>query len=233
MERFELLTTVSDLLRGKDSSVWHEILEKAVQGEDPYLTRVPQVQVLEVNRSEGVDPENLIAHLQQKGEMEVDEKIIAAFEREKKTENFRIRKTLGLYNNGEVLIQFAPDMFGIEYNEYEPNGFGAKASVAYPKVVESAIKYGFKQPDLVSALYFRSRFLDAHRYTEGTSYYVACKPVLYADDQLPIIPVLDYDRYRGWAIRGCEVGGDTLLNMSFGTGQGEHFESTFVFALER
>ena len=232
MDRFDLVATMADVLRGKDASVWHEILEKALRREDPYVVQVPQVSILDVNWREGIDPEDLITHLQSKKDMEIDEKIVAAFEREKKSESFRFLKTLRLHN-GEVLIQFAPHAFGVEYDEYERDTFGANASIAYLKVVEAALKYGFKQPDLVSALYFRSRFLDAHRYTEGTNYYVACKPVLYADDKPPIIPVLDYDRYRGWAIRGCEVGPDTLLNMSFGTGQGEHFESTFVFVLPR
>ncbi len=230
MNDFEMITKIGDLLRGKDSSVWCEILEKTLKHEDPYAIRVPQVPILDVNWREDVDPENLITALLAKPNMEIDEKIIAAFERIKRSSSFSFQKALR-HHNGQVLVQFQPHAFGVEYDSYERDTFGANASISYPKVVEAALKYGFKQPDLISALYFRARFLDAHRYSEGTSYYVACKPLLYADDKPPIIPFLDYDRYRGWAIRGQEV--DTPLDMSHGTGQGEHFESTFVFMLPR
>lgn len=232
MDRFELVTTMVDRLRGKDASVYHEILEKALNGHDPYTVRVPQVPILDVSWCDGVNPRDLIVRLQQNERMEVDEKIVAAFGREKNREDFPFSfyETF-LQLHAQVMVQFDPHLFGIEYAQYERSDFGATASIHYERVVEAALKYGFKQPNLVSALYFRLRFLDAHRYTEGTRYYIACKPLVYADDKPPIIPVLDYDRYRGWSIRGQEV--DAPLNMSFGTGQGEHFESTFVFVLPR
>lgn len=232
MDNFGLVSNVVELLRGKDASVWHEILERTLKGDDPYATRIPQVPILEVIRDDGITFENIMIHLQAKEKMEIDNKIITAFELEKKDEGFFIYESLRAYD-GAVMIQFDPNSFGVEYVSSKSSGFGMDATVNYSKVVESALKHGFKHPSFASALYFRARFLDAHRYTEGTKYYIACMPIIYAEDKLPIIPVLEYDRYKGWSLGAQEIGPETVLDVSFGSGQGEHFSSTFVFALPR
>lgn len=229
MDSFELTTTISDLLRGKDRGVWHEILERTLKHEDPYTVRVPQVKIIDVVWPEDVEPENLIIHLQEK-KCAVDEKLVAAFELEKKSEHFSFLKVMRIHH-GQVMIQFDPSDFGVEYDTCKRAMFGIDATIGYQKVVDAALKYGFMQPDLTAALYLRNRFWDAHRYTEGTRYYIGCKPLVYEVDKLPVIPVLDYDRYRGWFLRAQEVAPDTPLNMDVASGQGEHFESTFVFVL--
>lgn len=229
MDSFELMANISDLLRGKDRGIWYEILSRTLKHEDPYTVRAPQVKILDVAWPENVEPENLVAHLQKKG-CAIDEKIIAAFELEKRREHFRFLKTMHVHHR-LVMIEFRPSAFGVEYDTCKRATFGIDATIGYQKVANTATKYGFIQPDLISALYFRNRFWDAHRYTEGTSYYVGCKPFLYAVGCSPIIPVLGYDRYRGWFLRAEEIVPDKSLNVDTATGQGEHFESTFVFVL--
>jgi len=139
----------------------------------------------------------------------------------------------GVYHGMMMMIQFDPTHFGIEYDTYAKTSFGANATIDYEKVVNAAIKYGFRQPSLIDALYFRNNFWDAHQYTEGTRYYIGCRPIAYitTGEPVKIIPVLEYDRYSGWSLKAKEVCPDSKLDVSFGHGQGEHYGSTFVFSL--
>lgn len=229
MANFDVMTAMSKRLLGKDHRAWQEMLERVLKNKDPNNISLLQAKIIDVVWPENIEPDNLITHLVGKGCV-VDEKLVAAFEQEQKDERFKLQKVLRPYR-GQVMIQFDPAIFGIEYDTYQPSTFGINATVSYQKVVEAAAEHGFRQPDFATALYFRNRFWDAHRYTEGTRYYMGCKPLVYDTSQPPVIPVLDYDRYQGWFLRAQEIAPDIPLNMNVVSGQGEHFESTFIFVL--
>lgn len=229
MGNFDVMTAISDRLRGKDQGVWQEILKRVLKSKNPNNVSIPQAKIIDVVWPENIEPDNLITHLVGKGCV-VDEKLVAAFEQEQKSDRFMLQKVLRPYR-GQVMIQVDPAIFGIEYDTYQPSIFGINATISYQKVVDAAAELGFKQPDFTTALYFRNRFWDAHRYTEGTRYYIGCKPLVYDTSQLPVIPVLDYDRYQGWFLRAQEIAPDIPLNMNVVSGQGEHLESTFIFVL--
>lgn len=223
MDDFTVLATVADLLRGKDRRIWIEILEHALRGEDPYAIRVPQVEILDVARSEGVKPADILGHLLSRG-CKIDEPIMTAFDLERKAGHISHR----LESEEVVMIRFQPSSFGLQFDSYERTAFGGKACIDYQKVIDAALKYGFRKPTLLDALYFRNRYWEAHRYTEGTQFYIGCEPLQHDERAMPIIPALKYERYTGWYVKARPVG---LLDMSFGAGQGESFDATFVFAL--
>lgn len=226
MDRFGLIATLTAHLQGKNQAAWQRKIEELLSA-DPHTFSLPPIKILEVLRFDGIAPEHILTHISEKAGSTVDPRLQRVFELEKKRLSFALLKAQ--VRNDWVMIQFDPTSFGVEYDSYEQNEFGFNAAISYQKVVNAAHRLGFHQPDFFSALYFRNQFWDAHKRTEGTRYYMGCQPLSYEDGKSPVIPVLEFDRYKGWSLLAEDVGPDKPLDMHLSAGQGEHHSSTFVF----
>lgn len=235
MDAFELTAAVVGLLKGKDQGIWHDILERTIGGQDPYASRLSQLRVVEVLRTDDLDPKDLLDRLAAL-EVKVDERIVTAFRRMEsgpRENNPLIFARVARQHEGQVVVRFDPGAFGLTLDSYEECMFGFNATVGYDKVLEHAEKYGLRPVDFLGALYLRLRFLGAHKSTGGTRYYIGCKPIVYDDGELPIIPALSYDPYTGWSLDAFEVGPESTLDIGVLSGQGEYHESTFLFYLDQ
>lgn len=235
MDAFEITATIVNLLKGKDAGVWHDVLERTIKNEDPYASRLSQLRIIEVLRTGDVDPKDLLDRLASL-EVKVDEKIVTAFrkmESAPRESNPFFFARVARQHEGQVVVRFDPGEFGLVLDSYEECVFGFDATVGYDKVLEHAAKYGLRPMDFLGALYLRLRFLEAHKSTGGTRYYIGCKPVIYEDDEPPIIPALSYDPYAGWSLDAFEVGPESTLDIGVLSGQGEYHESTFLFYLDQ
>lgn len=235
MDAFELTATVVGLLKGKDADVWHDVLERTVSGQDPYASRLSQLRVVEVLRTDDLDPKDLLDRLAAL-KVKVDERIVTAFRKMESAppqESHFIYARAARQHEGQVVVRFDPGAFGLTLDSYEECMFGFNATVGYHKVLEHAEKYGLRPVDFLGALYLRLRFLEAHKSTGGTRYYIGCKPIIYDDAEPPIIPALSYDPYAGWSLDAFEVGSESTLDIGVLSGQGEYHESTFLFYLDQ
>ena len=235
MDAFELTAAVVDRLRGKDADVWHDVLVRTLNGQDPYASRLSQLRVVEVLRTNDLDPKDLLDRLASL-EVKVDERIVAAFrkmESAPRESNPFFFARVARQHEGQVVVRFDPGAFGLVLDSYEECVFGFDATVGYEKVLEHAAKYGLRPMDFLGALYLRLCFLEAHKGTGGTRYYIGCKPIIYEDDAPPIIPALAYDPYAGWSLDAFEVGPESTLDIGVLSGQGEYHESTFLFCLDQ
>ncbi len=228
MNKFDLLAAITAHLQGTDQAIWQKKLEDLLAGE-PQKFSWPPVNVLEVLRFQGIPPDHILTHIWEQAKSTVDPKIVAVFENEKKLAVFALRRA-GIQQE-QVLVQFEPTLFGVEYRQHVPTEFGYEATIDYQKVVDAALKLGLRQPDFLTALYFRNQFWDAHKRSEGTRYCVGCRPLHYEEGKPPIIPVLEYDRYKGWFLLAQAIESDKPLEVSVASGQGEFCHTTFVFAL--
>ncbi len=234
MDAFELTATVVGLLKGKDADVWHDVLERTVSGQDPYASQLSRLRVVEVLRTNDLDPKDLLDRLAAL-EVKVDERIVIAFRR---MESEPSEKSLFIYtraarqHEGQMIVRFDPGAFGLPLNSYEEHAFGFDGTVGYDKVLGCAQKYGLRPVDFLGALYLRLHFLEAHKSTGGTRYYIGCKPIIYDEGELPIIPALSYDPYAGWSLDAFEAGPESTLDVGVLSGQGEYHESTFLFYLD-
>ncbi len=226
MDRFDLIATLTAHLQGRDQSAWQRKIEELLSA-GPHTFSLPPFKILEVLRFDGIAPEHILNRISKKADSTVDPKFMKVFEIEKKRATFALAQAQ--MRNDLAMIQFEPTVFGVEYEWCVPNEFGYNAGINYQKVVDAAQRLGLLQPDFFTALYFRNQFWDAHKRTEGTRYYMGCQPLYYEAGQPPIIPALEYDRYKGWSLSAVPVESGKPLDMHVSAGQGEHHSSTFVF----